>query len=175
MVSVNHEGSLRVRDARDDERGAIRALTLRAYAEYAAAMAPSAWAALEGAVLHGLETGERVERIVAEHGENLVGSVMLYPPAAEAYGELTGRAAWPELRLLAVAPEARGHGVGEALVDECARRARAAGAAELGLHTSESMRAAIRLYERLGFERAPEHDFRPDGAELVQGYRLRLR
>lgn len=42
------------------------------------------------------------------------------------------------------------------------------------MHTSVSMRAAIRLYERMGFVRAPEHDFRPPGAELVEGYRLRL-
>ena len=67
-----------------------------------------------------------------------------------------------------------GLGVGHALVDECVRRARRAGAAELGLHTSESMRVARRMYERMGFERAPERDFRPGGAELVEGYRLRL-
>jgi ribosomal protein S18 acetylase RimI-like enzyme len=60
------------------------------------------------------------------------------------------------------------------LVDECVRRAKASGAAELGLHTSKSMRAAIRMYERMGFVRAPEHDFHPEGAELVQGYRLRV-
>jgi hypothetical protein len=26
----------------------------------------------------------------------------------------------------------------------------------------------------MGFVRAPEHDFRPDGAELVEGFRLPL-
>jgi ribosomal protein S18 acetylase RimI-like enzyme len=99
---------------------------------------------------------------------------MLYPPAVAAYGALTGRAPWPELRLLAVAPEARGLGVGRALVDECARRARRLGADALGLHTSRSMRAAVRLYERLGFVREPGHDFQPPGAELVTAYVLRL-
>jgi ribosomal protein S18 acetylase RimI-like enzyme len=84
------------------------------------------------------------------------------------------RAGWPELRLLAVAPMARGAGVGQALVDECVRRARASGHSELGLHTSESLRAAVRMYERMGFERAPEHDLRPEGAELVMAYRLPL-
>jgi GNAT superfamily N-acetyltransferase len=163
-----------VRDAREDERDAIRALTLRAYAEYATVMAPEAWAGLERAVLTALASEERVERIVAERGGALVGSVLLYPPAADAYGGAVRRASWPELRLLAVAPEARGHGVGRALVDECVRRARRAGAAELGLHTSASMRVAMRMYERMGFVRAPEHDFRPDGAELVTAYRLPL-
>jgi hypothetical protein len=36
------------------------------------------------------------------------------------------------------------------------------------------MRAAVRMYERLGFVRVPEHDFQPEGAELVTAYRLRL-
>jgi hypothetical protein len=36
------------------------------------------------------------------------------------------------------------------------------------------MRAAARLYERMGFVRDPERDFQPPGAELVEGYLLRL-
>jgi ribosomal protein S18 acetylase RimI-like enzyme len=99
---------------------------------------------------------------------------MLFPPAAAAYGDTVQAPPWPELRLLAVSPEARGMGVGRLLVDECVRRARASGATELGLHTSKSMETAIGMYRRMGFVRAPEHDFQPEGAELVEGYRLRL-
>jgi hypothetical protein len=36
------------------------------------------------------------------------------------------------------------------------------------------MRAALRLYERMGFVRDPERDFQPPGAELVEGFLLRL-
>jgi len=165
---------LRIRDAREDERGAIRDLTLHAYAEFATIMTPSAWAVLNGAVQSALASDERMDRIVAERGGQLVGSVVLYPPATDAYGGLTSRVRWPEVRLLAVAPEARGLGVARALMDECVRRARAMGAAELGLHTSASMRAAMRMYERMGFVRAPEFDFQPPGAELVEAYRLDL-
>jgi GNAT superfamily N-acetyltransferase len=163
-----------VRDARDDERAAVRALTLRAYAEYADVMAPAAWAGLERAVRAALADSGAAERIVAERAGAIVGSVLLYPPAADAYGGLVAEASWPEVRLLAVAPEARGLGVGAALVRECVRRARRMGARELGLHTSASMRVARAMYARLGFVRAPEHDFRPEGAELVEGYRLPL-
>jgi GNAT superfamily N-acetyltransferase len=172
---VRHAGpEHRVRDARDDERAAIRDLTMRAYAEYATVMTPSAWAALDGAVRAALASDERMDRLVAERDGRLVGSVLLYPPAADAYAGSAARVRWPEVRLLAVAPEARGAGVGRALMDECVRRARAMGAAELGLHTSASMRAAMRMYERMGFVRAPEYDFRPPGAELVEAYRLDL-
>ena len=172
--AAGEDSRVRVRDARPGEDAAIRDLTLRAYAEYATVMAPRAWAGLERAVRSALASDEGAERIVAERDGTLVGSVRLYPPAADAYAGAAGRAAWPELRLLAVAPEARGQGVGQALVRECVRRARAAGARELGLHTSASMRVAMGMYARMGFVRAPEHDFRPEGAELVEGYRLSL-
>ena len=165
---------LTIRDARPEDRPAIRALTLAAYGEYADVMEPDAWAALEAALLVALDVEQGVERIVATLDGAVVGSVLLFAPAADAYGGLTAEAAVPELRLLAVAPAGRGRGVGEALVRECVRRARSAGAHELGLHTSRSMRPAIRLYTRLGFTRAPERDFQPPGAELVEGYRLPL-
>ena len=165
---------LHIRDAHADEHAAIRALTLAAYAEYAPIMTPTAWAALQQAVLAGLDAEGAVERIVAEQNGALLGSVMLYSPTANAYGTAVAQAGWPELRLLAVAPAARGQGVGRALVEECMRRARRAGASALGLHTSESLRAAIHMYEGMGFVRAPEGDFQPSGAELVMAYRLML-
>jgi GNAT superfamily N-acetyltransferase len=165
---------VRVRDAQPDEWAAAGELTRRAYAEYATIMAPRAWAGLERAVRTTLASEPDAEWIVAEIDGALVGSVLLYPPAADLYGGLLGRVRWPELRLLAVAPERRGQGVAEALVNECARRARRAGATELGLHTSSSMQAAMRLYRRMGFVRAPAYDFHPEGAELVEAYLLPL-
>lgn len=167
-------GGVAVRDARPDEREAVRALVLRAYGEFAAVMEPAAWAGLEEAVRAALARDGAAEWIVAERGGEPVGAVLLYPPETDAYGGATAAARWPEVRLLSVAPEARGLGVGRVLMDECVRRARAAGATDLGLHTSHSMRAAIRMYEKMGFVRAPEHDFQPPGAELVRGYRLPL-
>ncbi|HEV7587703.1 MAG TPA: GNAT family N-acetyltransferase [Longimicrobium sp.] len=167
-------GSVLLRDAREADLAAVRALTLQAYAEYAQVMEPSAWAGLEQAVRRTVESDSNAARIVAEHEGTIVGSVMLFPPSTSTYGGSVEAPPWPELRLLAVSPEARGMGVGRLLVDECVRRARASGATELGLHTSRSMATAIAMYRRVGFVRAPEHDFQPEGAELVEGYRLRL-
>jgi ribosomal protein S18 acetylase RimI-like enzyme len=168
------EALIIVRDARADEHAIVRELTLGAYAQYATIMTLTAWAPLERAVHLALASTETVHRIVAELGGTIVGSVQLYPAAADAYEGVTHRVHWPVMRLLAVAPEARGLGVGRVLVDECVRRARADGAREIGLHTSASMRAAMRLYERMGFARIPEFDFQPEGAELVEAYRLPL-
>ncbi|MEO8562155.1 MAG: GNAT family N-acetyltransferase [bacterium] len=166
--------AVHVRPARPDERARIAELTLDVYGEYAHTMHPEAWGALEGAVHASLASEEGVTRLVAELDGSIVGSAALYDPRVEAYGSLASGAPWPEVRLVAVSPAARRHGVARALVRECARRARHAGARQLGLHTSRSMPAAIRLYEEMGFVRDPARDFHPPGAELVEGYRLDL-
>ncbi|MEU3250936.1 GNAT family N-acetyltransferase [Streptomyces sp. NPDC006997] len=67
-----------------------------------------------------------------------------------------------EMRMLAVASEARGRGAGEALVRACVDRARAtAGCTGVVLSTQRTMRTAHRIYERLGFTRVPERDWNP--------------
>ena len=163
-----------IRDATDGERAVVRELTLRAYAEYAEIMEPASWSGLSQAIADALASDGPVERIVADDDGRIVGSAMLYAPETDAYGALVSASAAPEIRLVAVAPEARGRGIAKALVEECIRRARSQGAREVGLHTSRSMRAAMAMYATLGFVRAPERDFQPPGAELVEGYRLRL-
>jgi GNAT superfamily N-acetyltransferase len=80
----------------------------------------------------------------------------------------------PEIRLLAVAPAARGQGIGAALVRECLRRARQVGAKTITLHTTEIMSVAMQMYERLGFVRVPELDFHPVPEVTIKGYRYRL-
>lgn len=52
----------------------------------------------------------------------------------------------------------RRRGIGTALAGEAMRRARERKAKAIGLHTAAHMAAATRLYERLGFRRAPEFD-----------------
>lgn len=166
--------SFRIRDARDDERAAIRDVTLAAYAEYAAVLPAPYWEAYRRQLLAALDEAGPAERIVAELQGAIVGSVLVYPPQARAYGGAAARAASPEVRLLAVAPATRGQGIGSALMDECERRAHLAGATAVGLHTMDFMHAAIHLYERRGFVRVPELDFEPGPGVLVKGYRRSL-
>ena len=63
----------------------------------------------------------------------------------------TGMRAWIED--VVVEEGARGRGVGEALTLEALERARSAGAVTVDLTSRPSRVAAVRLYERLGFER----------------------
>ena len=49
--------------------------------------------------------------------------------------------------------EARGQGIGEALVKEGVRLARKQGAYQIDLHSGNHRQAAIRLYQRVGFKK----------------------
>ncbi len=164
--------ALQIRSARPDERDAIRAVTLAAYEQYATRM--SHWEMYRRHLLATLDQEGPEARIVAEQDGVIVGSVLLYPGEANVYTTETANAGWPEVRLLAVAPEARGQGVGRALLDECIRRARLAGATLLGLHTEDLMEVALGMYKRRGFVRVPQFDFSPADGVLVKAYCLRL-
>ena len=56
---------------------------------------------------------------------------------------------------MAVAPEARGQGLGRALMVSALARFHALGGRELFLESSSKLRTAIALYESVGFEHRP--------------------
>ena len=58
-----------------------------------------------------------------------------------------------ELRKMYFLPEARGSGAGAAMMERCLRAARDAGFRQCYLETLTGMDAAMRLYERSGFQR----------------------
>jgi ribosomal protein S18 acetylase RimI-like enzyme len=66
-----------------------------------------------------------------------------------------------EIRMLAASAVARGRGVGEALVRACVQRSRDLGLTGMAFSTRPGMKAAHRIYERVGFRRAPERDWCP--------------
>ncbi len=166
-----------IRSARPADRAAIEAVTLAAYEQYAAILPPPLWRQYRQHIVETLAEATPDITIVAEADGALVGSVLLYPAGADMVAPGLGtssRLAHPEIRLLAVAPSARGQGVGRRLMDECIRRARAAGTTALTLHTNDVMRVAMQLYERLGFVRAPDLDLEVAPGVLAKGYRLDL-
>ncbi|MGC0329608.1 ribosomal protein S18 acetylase RimI-like enzyme [Streptomyces sp. SAI-170] len=100
------------------------------------------------------------EVLAATDGDRLLGTVT-FVPAPGPMADLAGPGE-AEIRMLAVAHAARGRGVGEALVGACLDRARATpGCTAIVLSTQPAMRAAHRIYERLGFVRAPHRDWQP--------------
>ena len=103
---------------------------------------------------------------VDEGTGEVLGSVTYVPGQGNAFAELAGEGEG-EFRMLGVAPDAQGRGVGAALVRACIARARADGRHGIVISTTPVMHAAHRLYEHLGFRRAPERDWVPvPGVEL---------
>lgn len=78
------------------------------------------------------------------------------------------------LRMVGVDPTRRRRGIGRALIEEVIARCRAAGKHTLILRTTPPMVAAQRMYQSLGFERAPDIDLPIDEHLTLLGYRLRL-
>lgn len=66
-------------------------------------------------------------------------------------GALAAMEGYGEIKSMFVAPEARGMGVGEAILRELEDHARSLGLPVLRLETGDTLHAAHRLYERLGF------------------------
>lgn len=90
------------------------------------------------------------EIIVSERDGEIVGAVAYIGPGKEKAAFF--RPEWPVMRMLVVAPEARGQGVGRALAEECLARARRDGADSFALHTSKLMHVALPMYQRMGFK-----------------------
>ncbi|MET4922754.1 GNAT family N-acetyltransferase [Streptomyces sp. PSRA5] len=117
---------------------------------------------------------EGAEVLVAVGGDgHLLGGVA-HVSGPSAWADLAGDGE-AEFRMLAVAPAARGRGVGGALVRACVDRARATeGCVRVRLSTQKSMTGAHRIYERLGFVRTPERDWSPVPGLSLLTYSLEI-
>jgi ribosomal protein S18 acetylase RimI-like enzyme len=157
-----------VRTATPADYAAIGRLSVAAYeadgqlgpgTDYARVLADVATRAAAGEVL--VATGP---------ADEVLGSVLFVLPGSR-YAELS-KPGEAEFRMLAVDPAAQGRGVGQALVEACIARARAVGASAIVICVRDFSQSAQRLYQRLGFVRRPELDWRP--LETVQLLALRL-
>ncbi len=108
-------------------------------------------------------------------GSELVGGVVYFGDMTEynSGGIATTVQNASGIRLLGVSAKSRGRGTGKDLANACIQLARDKGQAQVVLHTTQAMQTAWRLYERLGFERSKDLDFR-QGELPVFGFRLQL-
>lgn len=106
--------------------------------------------------------------VAVDPAQTLLGTVTVCTPGSP-LGEVS-RAGELEFRMLAVSPDARRRGVGQALVTAVLQRAAELRAHRVVLCSAEHMSAAHRLYTRLGFVRLPERDWYPVPALLLLAF-----
>ena len=146
-----------LRDAQPNELDEAARLLAEVYAVFRGHLPPEAWQSYIGEIVDVRRRLGESELIIAERGGDLVGTIGLYPDASRSRVEQWPES-WASIRTLGVRADARRQGVGTALARECVRRAREREARAIGLHTASHMAPATRLYERLGFRRAPDFD-----------------
>jgi predicted N-acetyltransferase YhbS len=111
--------------------------------------------------------------VAVDEAGRVLGGVTYVPGPGSPFAEFSD----PDtagIRMLAVADDARGRGVGEALSRACIDRARAAGRHQVVLHSTDWMPEAHRLYARLGFVRDEARDWEYDPGHWLRGFRLPL-
>lgn len=155
-----------VREARPREYAEAGAVTALAYLEFARP-GDAGWEEYLQRIADIESRADRTTIFVAVDGERILGTATL---------ELDGRIEPGDdpplapdeahIRMLGVHPEARRRGIALALMEACFERARMQGKARMTLHTTQRMRAAQAMYERLGFRRLPDRVF-PDGFVLL--------
>lgn len=167
-----------VRDLRPDESDALGRLMVKVYSGLEGFPAPSEQPHYYEMLAHiGRFTEKRGARVLVAltaAGE-LAGGVVYFSEMAE-YGSggiATSIKNTSGIRLLGVDPRFRQMGAGRTLTQACIALAHEKGHAEVILHTTQAMRIAWGLYERLGFTRSEDLDFLQQGFPVF-GFRLAL-
>ncbi|MEV0076782.1 GNAT family N-acetyltransferase [Nocardia neocaledoniensis] len=160
---------LLIRTARADEFAAVAALTVQVYVGDGYVDQDDSYVTELADVGH---RAAEAEVLVAVHEGKVAGSLTVAAPGTR-YAEI----ALPgelEFRMLAVAKEARGLGVGTALVRAVIDEAKAGGYSAVALTTMGTMVDAHRIYKRLGFVGVPERNWSTDGGLPLYVMRLAL-
>jgi ribosomal protein S18 acetylase RimI-like enzyme len=157
-----------IRDALADELAEIGEIRVKAYVADGYLSADSGYAPR----LRELGADGHGPVLVATDGSLIAGTVMLqtWPDG----GELLRGPGEAEIRALAVRPEARGRGIGRALISAVIERARGLSVRHLLLLTQPEMKPAHRIYAEAGFARLPDRDRTPEPGVNLLAYGMVL-
>lgn len=164
------QNKLRLREAANDERPTIAEITRLSYLEYARESDADSWKAYESRSREAVLASEDNQSLVIELENKLIASVLLCPPYESTLGDRVVKNPYPEIRLLAVLPQHRNLGAAGLLIEECEKRIKSAGFKASTLHTTDLMKAARAMYERRGYIRYTEIDFKSPTGLAVDGY-----
>lgn len=139
-----------LRDATPGDFTSIASISVAAYQEYANYLTVGNWQKMQQSLSNVSLTAKTADFIVAKLEDDVVGAVAYYPLGRS--NPKFFQSSWASLRLLAVAPNYRGKGIGRLLTQAGIERAKKDNAAGIGLYTSELMTTAQKMYGKLGFQ-----------------------
>jgi ribosomal protein S18 acetylase RimI-like enzyme len=155
--------AVEVRRVRPDEYAEAGRVTADAYREFADS---DSWEEYLRTLADVEARAKRATVLVAVEDGRILGTLTLELDQRIDAGDPPLPPSEAHIRMLGVAPDARGRGVARALIDASFELAREAGRTRISLHTTQRMRAAQAMYRSLGFERLPDRVF-PDGFVLL--------
>jgi GNAT superfamily N-acetyltransferase len=143
--------TIAVREMADGEQATVRALLTEAFLPYELHLPPGMFEPYlkDFLDLSGIP-------LVAESQGELVGMTLLYLPGSRHSVPLPP--GWAMARAASVVPRMRRTGVGQALLAECERRARAT-ATHMAFHSVDQMPDTFAFALRVGYPRRPDLDF----------------
>ena len=152
-----------VRRARPDDYERVGSLTLAAYRGLLGDERVGDYA---DELIDAKRRAEEALLLVAEVDGTVLGGVTYVGDHTSPWSEWDDPGA-AGFRMLAVAPESEGLGIGRRLTAACVDQAKADGKDALILHSTPQMHAAHHLYEDFGFRRDPSLDFEVGLVELL--------
>ena len=169
---------LTIRNAKTNEFNKVGELMVKVYAELEGFPKPAEQPKYYNMLLNvgQLTEQDNTELLVAITNNNKVAGAVVYFSDLKNYGsggtigQIKNASGF---RLLAVDPNERGKGIGKLLSQACILRAKERLQDHLYIHSTESMKVAWGMYERLGFVRYTPIDFK-QGELAVFGFRLGL-
>ncbi|HWK24883.1 MAG TPA: GNAT family N-acetyltransferase [Ureibacillus sp.] len=166
---------MNIREMKAEEMETVRDLRLKSYNGYQQYVSKEHWEVLKSTLISDNDLRTNAKIYVAELDNQIVGSVVLFPPSIQAYEWSDSVQEFPEIRMLAVDPSIQGKGIGKKLVMQCIKVSKEEKYTKIGLHTASFMEKALSLYTKMGFQSFPELDLEPmnDGI-IVKAFNLNL-
>ncbi len=169
------QATVEIEIATQEQRPEVLAVIMDAYIAYANQSDPSFWQMYEKSIEKTVLSDQTITPIIASENGKILGAVLYCEPYEKPMGGgKIVKNPFPEMRLLAVPPEARERGVANKLIQFCEQRAIAEGYPIMTLHTTVLMQTAKQMYERRGYTRYESIDFEPVKGFHVWGYQKHL-
>ena len=157
--------TIEIRESRAEEHAQAGAVAAHAYREFAREDDPD-WQEYLTRLADVADRASRTTILVAVEGGRIVGTVTLELEGRTEQESDPLRPHEAHIRMLGVAPDARGRGIGRMIMEACEERASASGRTLITLNTTERMKSAQRMYGSMGYTRGEDRVF-PDGFVLL--------